>query len=256
VLNDLGHIHFNEPFTGRRNHGIILGPDNQKMSKSRGNVIDPDEQVKKWGADSVRLYLAFMGPYDQNASWQMTGIVGTRRFLERIWKLGMRIVANEKKRINANKIFESQLHKTIKKVTEDIENMHFNTAISSLMILLNEFEKQEEIYTTHYTQYIILLSPFAPHLAEEIWSELGHKQSIFLEKWLKFDPRLVKEDEITLIVQVNGKVRDELKISAEVGERQARDAALEQEKIRKYIPHPSEIRKVVFVPGRLINFVV
>ncbi|MDD3487250.1 MAG: class I tRNA ligase family protein [Candidatus Moranbacteria bacterium] len=252
VLNDLGHVDFDEPFVGRRNHGTILGPDNQKMSKSRGNVIDPDEQVKKWGADSVRMYLAFMGPYDQNASWQMTGIVGVRRFLERVWKLKSKI--SEQRPVNNE--LESLFNKTIKKVTEDIENLHFNTAISSLMILLNELEKQEQIYIIHYTLYIILLSPFAPHVAEEIWSELGHGKSIFLEKWPKYDPKLVQETEATLIIQVNGKVRDEMKIAIEAGEREAKGLALQSEKIQKYIPDEAEIRKIIFVPGRLINFVL
>ncbi len=260
VLYDLNLVHFNEPFTSRRNHGTILGPDNQKMSKSRGNVVDPDGQVKKWGADSVRMYLAFMGPYDQNASWQMTGIAGVRRFLEKVWRLKSKIQnpnvkQNPKSKIQ-NKKLEILLHRTIKKITEDIENLRFNTAISALMILLNEFEKQKEIYLTHYTQYIILLSPFAPHIAEELWSQMGHKKSIFLEKWPKYNPKLIIEEEITIVVQVNGKVRDQIKIAAEAGEREVKNAALESEKIRKYIPNTNAVKKVIFVPMRLINFVI
>jgi leucyl-tRNA synthetase len=256
ALSDLGYIHFNEPFTARRNHGIILGPDNQKMSKSRGNVVDPDAEVKKWGADSVRMYLAFMGPYDQNASWQMTGIVGLRRFLERTWKLSAKRKTQSAKPQRKTKNLENLFHKTIKKVTEDIENLRFNTAISALMILVNKIEQESQISISNYKLLITLLAPFAPHIAEEIWASLGHKTSIFKEKWPKFDPKLVREDEITLIIQVNGKVRDELKVPSEIGEREARDAALASEKIKKYIPITDHIRKIIFVPGRLINFVI
>ena len=260
VLYDLKLVHFNEPFTGRRNHGIILGPDKQKMSKSRGNVIDPDAEVKKWGADSVRMYLAFMGPYDQNATWQMTGIVGLRRFLERVWNLNVKIKisnfkSNPKSKFQISKL-DSLLHKTIKKVTEDIENLRFNTAISAMMILLNEFEKQEKISTTHYSLFTILLAPFAPHIAEELWSGLGHKKSIFLEKWPKYDQRLVAEKETNIVVQVNGKVRDQLTVSAEEKEEDIKKLAFESEKIKKYIPNVDNIRKIIFVPGRLINFVI
>jgi len=253
VLYDLGYIHFSEPFIGRRNHGIILGPDNQKMSKSRGNVVDPDEQVKKWGADSVRMYLAFMGPYDQNASWQMMGIVGIRRFLEKVWCL--KSVISDQGSVNSK--LEILVHKTIKKVTEDIENLRFNTAISALMILLNEFEKQKKLFTVHCSLFIQLLAPFAPHICEEIWREqLGHKQSVFLEKWPKYNPKLIMEEEVNIIVQVNGKVRDQIEVAVETGEREVKNAALELEKIKKYIPNANDIKKVIFVPGRLINFVV
>jgi leucyl-tRNA synthetase len=148
------------------------------------------------------------------------------------------------------------LHKTIKKVTEDIENLHFNTAISSMMILVNEMEKESQISNDNYQTLALLLSPFAPHIAEELWAELGHKRSIFLEKWPKFDPKLVVEKEMVIVVQVNGKVRDQISVSVDAGEREVKETALEQEKIKKYIPNIDNIRKIIFVPGRLINFVV
>ncbi|MDD5490089.1 MAG: leucine--tRNA ligase, partial [Candidatus Moranbacteria bacterium] len=169
VLFDLGLVNFSEPFTGRRNHGIILGPDNQKMSKSRGNVVDPDAEVKKYGADSVRMYLAFMGPYDQNASWQMQGVTGTRRFLEKVYNLSEKLKAKSEKPLLKNNNLENLLHKTIKKVTEDIENFRFNTAISAMMILVNEMEKEENIPIASFKLLITILSPFAPHVAEELW---------------------------------------------------------------------------------------
>ena len=280
VLHDLKLIHFDEPFTGRRNHGIILGPDNQKMSKSRGNVIDPDAEVEKWGADSVRMYLAFMGPYDQNASWQMTGIVGMRRFLEKVWGLAEKTQntktqntkQNTKHKTQNTKI-EALLHKTIKKVTDDVENFRFNTAISQMMIFLNSFYKVYDynpkknirlmarkmegfLRGYDFKKFIILLSPFAPHIAEELWEKLGHKESIFLEKWPKPESKYLKDDEITLIVQVNGRVRDQIEAAADAGERDVKEMALASEKIKKYIPNEDNIRKVIFVPGRLINFVV
>ncbi len=254
VLFDLGLVHFSEPFTGRRNHGIILGPDNQKMSKSRGNVVDPDAQVKKYGADSVRMYLAFMGPYDQNASWQMQGITGLRRFLEKVWKLKSMI--NDQG--SANNRLEILVNKTIKKVTEDLESMRFNTAISALMILVNEMEKEKNILDTQYSILNTLLAPFAPHIAEEIWSNeemLGHKESIFLEKWPEAEQKYLKDEEITLIIQINGKLRDQMKVSAGVKEEEAKKLALESPKVIRYI-EGKNIRKTIFVRDRLINFVV
>jgi leucyl-tRNA synthetase len=229
------------------------------MSKSRGNVVDPDAEVKKYGADSVRMYLAFMGPYDQNASWQMQGVTGLRRFLEKVWKLKSEIrnpksETNPKSKIQNPKL-DSLLHKTIKKVTDDIENLRFNTAISSMMILVNKLEKEKNIPIANYQLLITLLSPFAPHIAEEIWEQLGHEKSIFFEKWPKYDPKLVRDEEITLIIQVNGKVRDQLKLAAEASEEEAKKMALENEKVKKYIGN-QEIQKTVFVPNRLINFVI
>jgi leucyl-tRNA synthetase len=246
-------IDFDEPFAKLRHQGMVLAEDGKKMSKSLGNVINPDEIVREYGADTLRLYEMFMGPLEEMKAWNTKSIVGLKRFLDRVWRLSEKLKSKSEKPQLKNKSLESLVQKTIKKVTEDIENFRFNTAISAMMILLNEFEK--EIYLIHYTLYIILLSPFAPHIAEELWSELGHKNSIFLEKWPEYDKKLIKDEEITLIIQVNGKVRDQLKLAAGASEEEAKKLALESEKVAKYIGD-KEPRKIIFVPNRLINFVV
>ena len=254
-LYDIGVVSTKEPFQRLVHVGLINGEDGRKMSKRWGNVINPDGVIEKFGADSIRLYEMFMGPFTQNIAWSTKGVVGMRRFLEKVWKLGMRMVANDNIQMNANARLESLLHKTIKKVTEDIDNFRFNTAISSLMILLNELEKQKEIYRIHYTLYLILLSPFAPHIAEELWEKLGHKESIFLQKWPEPEQKYLKDEEITLVVQINGKVRDQMNVPAGVKEDEAKKLALAREKVIRYV-EGKDIRKVVFVKDKLINFVI
>lgn len=256
VLNKYKYIDFDEPFRKLRHQGIVLAEDGRKMSKSLGNVVNPDEIVRHYGADTLRLYEMFMGPLEDSKNWNTKSIIGLRRFLERVWRLQFKVQSEKFKAAIQNSKLESLLHKTIKKVTEDIENLRFNTAISATMVLVNEMEKGEKISFSDYKLLVALLSPFAPHIAEELWEKLGHKKSIFLQKWPKYDPKLAREEEITLVIQVNGKVRDEVKISAEAGEREAKEAALGSEKIKKYIPNVDNIKKIVFVPGRLINFVV
>ena len=452
-LYDLKYVNTAEPYKMRRSHGMILAEDGQKMSKSRGNVINPDDIIKEYGADTLRLYEMFMGPYGDAIPWNTTSLIGMNRFLERIWnmrshvetqsiaskpetiliatnnqgklkefkdhlknfniislkdvgksieepeengktfednslikaeyyakKTGYLTIAddsglcvnalggrpgvfssryaegNDKKgcqkllkelenkkdrsayyrsvitiynpknnehdqfsgkcegeilnslkgnksfgyapvfmtkglnRSNAecsseekykynhrkqaidklieyldkktqnfaplqNKNIEPLLHKTIKKVTEDIDNLKFNTAISSLMILANEMEKEKEISLLHYSQFLILLSPFAPHITEELWESLEEKESVHSQNWPKFNPELIKEKEITMVIQVNGKLRDQIKVPTDISEEQAKKIALESEKIKKWI-EGKEIRKVIFVKGKLVNVVV
>ena len=254
ALYGLGYINFSEPFLGRRNHGIILGPDGYKMSKSRGNVVNPDEYVKKLGADAVRMYLSFMGPYDQGGPWNPKGINGVYRFLSRVWNL----IANGKKRIangGRNKEIDKVFHKATKKIGEDIENLRFNTAVSELMKLLNELENSELIKPQKEI-FLKLLAPFAPHLAEELWREvLGNKKSIHLEKWPKYNPELIEEEMIDLVIQINGRTRDAIKAPRDLSEIQARELALTSEKVKKYIAK-EKIKRLVYVSNRLINFVV
>jgi leucyl-tRNA synthetase len=282
VLRDLGYIDFPEPFLKLRHQGMILGEDGQKMSKSRGNVVDPDKQVKKYGSDVARMYLCFMGPYSQGGPWNPRGITGIYRFLEKVWNL---IAKNSKSQFPMTKQFrnsndqnsklEKLLHKTIKKVTEDIENLRFNTAISALMILVNQLTASpkkksktsngagsKQLTVNHLRALLLLLSPFAPHLTEELWqqyivhsSEFNVQRSIHNQSWPKYDPKLVKEEKITLIVQINGKVRDKIEVEADVSEEKAKKLALSQEKIKKWIGD-KEIKKVIFVPGKLVNIVV
>jgi leucyl-tRNA synthetase len=219
ALFDLGFVNEPEPFKVRMNRGLILGPDGQKMSKSKGNVVDPGEWIEKVGADTVRMYLAFIGPYNEGGQypWDLGGIAGMRRFLERVWKFGtrneLRSTSNEEEK-NTKKLavsdsrLETLLHKTIKKVTEDIESYKFNTAISSLMILLNQFESEKlQVGKLEFEVFLRLLAPFAPHITEEIWKNLGNENSIHLEKWPKYDESKIKSENVTIAISINGKTR-------------------------------------------------
>lgn len=248
---DLGLIDFNEPFLIRRNHGIVLGPDSQKMSKSRGNIVDPDELVKKYGADAVRMYLAFMGPYDQGGPWNPGSINGVFRFLNRVWK-----IFNENRIAGDSGDFKITLNQAIKKIGEDVGKQHFNTGVSELMKLLNEIEKQKGLSVDSRKVFVKLLAPFAPHLAEEIWKEiLKNKKSVHLESWPKYDEKFLKEELFDLIVQVNGKVRGVLRVARGTKEERAKDLATSFEKIKPYLAGKT-VKKIIFVPDRLINLVI
>jgi len=251
-LFDLNYVNTSEPYKMRRSHGMILAENGQKMSKSRGNVVNPDEVIKQYGADTLRLYEMFMGPYGDAIPWNTTSLIGMNRFLERVWGMSSKVYKVHK--VESQKI-EQLLHKTIKKVTEDIENLKFNTAISFLMIFLNELEKEKEISSTHYSQFLILLSPFAPHITEELWKTLGNKKSIHLQSWPEYNPKLILDSEINMVIQINGKLRDQIKVPAGISEDEARKLALESEKIQKWIDG-KEIKKIIFVKGKLVNIVV
>ncbi len=271
VLHYLGYLDFDEPFAKMRHQGIILAEDGKKMSKSLGNVVNPDDVVAQYGADALRMFEMFMGPLEDMKQWNTKGIVGISRFFERIWKLKSKLqIPNDKQNPKSKfqnvipsetrnparmREIESLLHKTIKKVSEDIENLRFNTAISALMILANEFGKEKEISLIYYSKFLILLSPFAPHIAEELWNQLGNKKSIFTEKWPQFDPKLVKDETIELVVQVNGKVRAKLSVPAEISEEEAKNLATSDVAIKKWLAG-QEPKKVIFVRGRLINIVI
>lgn len=255
ALFDLKLLDFEEPFTVRKNHGVILGSDGQKMSKSRGNVVDPDELVKKFGADAVRMQLAFMGPYDQGGPWNPRSINGVWRFLNRAWNLADRIKNQELRIKGKDAELEKILHRAIKQIGEDIENFRFNTAVSELMKLLNEIEKYSVIRDSYFVILLKLLAPFAPHLAEELWNQFGNKKSIHLESWPKYDPRLLKEKEITLIVQVNGKTRTTVKALIGIAEGQARDLILNLDLVKRYTSG-KEIKKIIYIKDKLINIVV
>lgn len=250
-LYDIGAVSTKEPFKKLVHVGLVNGEDGRKMSKRWGNVINPDDVVAQFGADTLRLYEMFMGPFTQNISWSMKSVNGMRRFLERVWSLQEKVGKVKDKNLEAERL----LHKTIKKVTEDIESFKFNTAISALMILANEFEKQKNLPKEYYEKFLILLSPFAPHIAEELWERLGNKKSIFLESWPKYNPKLAQGEEVELIIQVNGKVRDRLKAAVNISEGEAKNLAIQSEKIKKIIDS-RQIKKVIFVKGRLVNIVI
>ncbi len=249
ALFDLGLVTESEPYRRRINRGLILGPDGNKMSKSKGNVIDPDEQVKIVGADTVKMYLAFMGPYEgNNYPWDMGGIAGLRRFLERVYGLGEHLVNDEAIEVTR------QLHKTIIKVTNDIAEFKFNTAISAMMIFVNTAEKQG-LTSTSYQHFLRLLAPFAPHLTEEIWSELGHTTSIHLESFPVADTTLAKDTEVEIGVQINGKMRGTIVVTPDATEAVALEAAHTVPNIAEKLTG-NTITKVIYIPGKILNIIL
>ena len=255
VLKDLGYLDFDEPFLKMRHQGIILGQDGQKMSKSRGNVVDPDDLVKNFGSDAVRMYLCFMGPYSQGGPWNPSGINGVFRFLNRVWQLKSKFQITNNKQISnsndQNPKLEKILHQSVKKITEDIENLRFNTAVSQLMILLNEMERAEGLGIKDYETFLKLLAPFAPHLAEELWRQ---KTSIHLSAWPKYDPKKIKEETFELVVQVNGKVRERVKAPVGLKQAEAEELALGLKRVKERVA-AGAVKKIIFVPGRLVNIV-
>jgi leucyl-tRNA synthetase len=252
ALFDQKLIHFSEPFSKLFNQGIIYR-QGAKMSKSKGNVVTPDYIIKKFGADTMRLYELFMGPADQATEWSDKGVVGCYRFLNKVWNLQEKI-KNQKSKIKNNNL-ERLVHKTIKKVTEDIENFRFNTAVSALMVLTKELEKAENISISNYKLLLKLLAPLAPHLSEEIWQKLGGGKSIFFQSWPKYDSKLIKEEIITLVIQINGRVRDKIAVETPLSQKEAERLALEREKVKKWLGD-KKIKKIIFVPGKLINIVI
>lgn len=242
-----------EPYKKRTAHGMILGEGGVKMSKSKGNVINPDEYIEKYGADTIRVYEMFMGPFDQAIAWDDKGVIGVYRFLNRVWDLQIKVKKRDE--IEKDKGVVRLLHQTIKKVTEDIENMRFNTAIAQMMILVNEMEKSEDIPSSVWEKFVLILSPFAPHLAEEMWQRLGHKHSLAFESWPEYDESLIQAEEIELVVQVNGKVRDKFKVPADISEEEAKQKALSSDKVQKWLAG-NEPKKVIYVKGKLVNVVV
>jgi len=251
ALHDLGLVKDSEAYKVRRNRGLILGPDGNKMSKSKGNVINPDEYVERLGADTVRMYLAFMGPYGVtvNYPWDPNGVVGVRRFLERVWKLKAKIDV-EKKVCKTDPL----VHKTIKGVGEDIDEFKFNTAIAKMMILLNALEKEEKIVLGSYKALLKLLSPFAPHIAEELWHELDETESIHLASWPTYNTDFLIEETVTLAVQVNGKVRGEITIAPDIAKEDIEAAALALPRVIAIVAG-GQPKKIIVVPKKVVNIV-
>ncbi len=248
ALFDLKLVKDPEPYTRRMNRSLIMGPDGQKMSKSRGNVIDPDKVVAELGSDTVRMYLAFIGPYNEvaNYPWNPDGVVGVRRFLERVLRASASVGKEEP-------ALENLLHRTIKKVGQDIDALKFNTAISQMMILLNAVEKNRSIGTKQWKAFLRVLAPFAPHLAEELWSELGEKKSIHKGAWPKYEEKYLREESVKIAVQIDGKTRAEVEIDA------GADKVAQEKSAREGVESRlagKKIARVIVVPGRLVNFVL
>jgi leucyl-tRNA synthetase len=249
-LYDIGVVSQSEPFTQLRNQGLIMGPDGQKMSKRFGNVVNPDDIVKLYGADTLRVYEMFMGPFDQAISWSTDNMIGSRRFIERVWRLKNKVV----KKAELKKETESLFHKTIKKVGEDIQEFSHNTAVSSMMILLNALEAEENVDKDTYEKLLLLLAPFTPHIADELWSQLGHKKSIHIEKWPLFDEAKLVNDSFKITIQINGKFRGVLETN-NPEEAFVLKAIMEKPEIQKHL-EGKEIIKQIYVKNRLVNLVV
>jgi leucyl-tRNA synthetase len=258
-LFDIGYVSTKEPFKKLVNQGMILGEDGQKMSKSRGNVVNPDKVVADYGADSMRLYEMFMGPLEAVKPWSMQGVEGVYRFLQRTWRLVVDEETGELSKnlqnVNADEATTRLLHQTIKKVGDDVETFGFNTAISAMMILTNHLAKQPVVPKNAVETLILILSPFAPHIAEELWQKLGHNKTLAYEQWPKFDPELVKENEIELAIQVNGKIKDKIVVSAQADEESIKQKALANEKVVAILAG-KQPKKVIVIKSRLVNIVV
>lgn len=249
-LYDMGYIKNQEPFKKLKNQGMILATDGRKMSKRWGNVINPDDIVSNYGADTLRVYEMFMGPFEQSLPWSTESIIGSRRFIDRVYRLKEKIT-DKKSSINIEKV----LHKTIKKVTLDIESFSFNTSISSMMILVNEMEVAMNISIKDFKMFLQILAPFAPHITEEIWSKLGEKKSIHKSSWPKWDKMKVIDDEVKIIIQVNGKVRGEIVVGVETSEEEVKKIALCNLSILPWVLNV-EVKRIVYVKGRIVNIVV
>jgi leucyl-tRNA synthetase len=258
---------------------MILGAGGVKMSKSLGNVVNPDEIVKIYGADTLRVYEMFVGPFEETAVWNTDSIIGARRFIEKVWRIGQKFssakgssfagslslrarralplgsTACETPRQESPFALERLLHKTIKKVGEDIEAMRFNTAISAMMILATEMEKTEVLDVDGYKKFLQILAPFAPHVAQEIWLSLGEKKDINISEWPPYDEKFIKDDEVKIAVQVNGKVRAEIMINISEEEEEIKRKASSDESVLKFTTG-KEIKKIIYVKNRLVNIVV
>ncbi|MED3764850.1 leucine--tRNA ligase [Ureibacillus sp. FSL K6-8385] len=256
-LYDIGVVPTKEPFQKLFNQGMILGENNEKMSKSRGNVVNPDDIVRSHGADTLRLYEMFMGPLEASVAWSTKGLDGARRFLDRVWRLFVNDDGTLSNKIQESddKTLEKIYHQTVKKVTEDFEHLRFNTAISQLMVFINECYKVEIVPKEYAEGFVKMLYPITPHIGEELWAVLGHKDTITYEPWPTFDESKLVEDEVEVVVQINGKVRTKLKVAKDTTKEELEAIAKADDRVKDYI-EGKNIVKVIVVPGKLVNIVV
>jgi len=258
VLYDAGVVSTKEPFHRLVNQGIILGPDGQKMSKSRGNVVNPDDVIEEYGADSIRLYELFMGPIQAMKPWSTRGVEGVYRFLGRVWRLVIDKKTGEMLPLEAREPTEEEkrvLHTAIKTVTEDLEGLEFNTALSALMVLVNEMMKLNTRCKILLETLVLMLAPFAPHVSEELWEYLGHKETLAYEAWPSYDDSILAVDEEEIAVQVLGKVKTRLMLPVDISEDELKQRVLDDENIKQFIER-TPVRKFIIVPHRLVNLVV
>jgi leucyl-tRNA synthetase len=249
-LYDIGAVTTKEPFEELHTVGLIQASDGRKMSKRWGNVVNPDEMVERFGADAFRLYEMFMGPFDQAVAWNTDGVVGTYRFLERVWKLREKIGDGDTS-VTSEILFQ----KTIKRSGEGITNFRFNICVSDMMILVNALEKESSISKETYIGLLKILAPFAPHLTEEIWHDLGEEESIHLSEWPKYDESKIKDEKVKIVIQINGKLRDEIEIEAGTNEEEIKTIVLAREKVIEKIAG-AEVKKFIYIEGKLANIVI
>ncbi|HZA25218.1 MAG TPA: class I tRNA ligase family protein, partial [Dehalococcoidia bacterium] len=265
ALRDMGLVAFDEPFLRLFNQGVILGADHEKMSKSRGNVVNPDEVVGQVGADAVRCFLMFIGPWDQGGPWSDVGINGVARWLNRVWTM----VERDPSYLDESPTDEQSvrdtvrlLHQTIRKCYNDLERFKFNTAIASLMEFSNHLSKvwaeasvDSGTWRECIKDFLLVLAPIAPHISEELWERTGHQYSIHQQSFPQWDDSLAAEETVTLVVQVNGKVRDRIQVPVDIAEKDAQELALSSPKVQA-LTQGKTINKAIYVPGRLVNVVV
>lgn len=256
-LYDIGVVATKEPFQKLFNQGMILGENHEKMSKSKGNVVNPDDIVKSHGADSLRLYEMFMGPLDSSKPWSTNGLDGSRRFLDRIWRLFVTEEGTLSPKVSdtSSDNMEKAYHQTVKKVTEDYEAMHYNTAISQMMVFINEGYKAEKISKEYVEGFIKLISPIVPHISEELWSILGHEGSVAYESWPTFDESKLVDNEVEIPVQIKGKVRAKLVVSKDATKDELEALALASEQVQQWIDG-NEVKKIIAIPGKMVNIVI
>lgn len=256
VLYDLGLVPTKEPFMKLVNQGMILGSNHEKMSKSKGNVVNPDDIVDQYGADTLRLYEMFMGPLEESVPWDEKGLHGANKWVQRVWRLLMD--DNNHLRDRVSTFNDGKLTKvynqTVKKVTEDYERMHFNTAISQLMVFVNEAYKVDDLPVEYMKGFIKMIAPIMPHMAEELWSQFGESDTITYQPWPTYDPKALVEDEVEMIVQVNGKVRAKIKMAKDTDRDEAQQLALANEHVKKFT-NGKDIKKVIVVPNKIVNIV-
>lgn len=251
-LYDCGVVPVSEPYLKRTSHGMVLGEGGEKMSKSRGNVINPDDVVERYGADVFRMYEMFIGPFDQSAAWDTKGIVGIDRFIKKVWRL---VTETDIKDVEVDEKQLFIIHNTVRLVTEQIDTLDLNTTISQLMIFVNELSKYDTISKSTIEILVKLLSPFAPHISEELWQFLGHSDTIAYQQWPKYEQKYLKKKTIIIPIQINGKVRDKIEVDAESSKEQILSLAKESKNAAKYLKD-KEIVKEIYVPNKIINFVV
>ncbi len=252
-LYDLKKVPTTEPYQRRQSHGVVLAEDGRKMSKSFNNVIRPDEVIEKYGADTLRTYEMFMGPFAQTISWSTKGVQGCFRFFNRVWQM---FSDQQKFAPKADKELLSKLHRLIKKVSDDLETMKFNTAVAAMMEFVNSWNETGKLLSKKEAEiFLRLLAPFAPHITEELWEQLDNKKSIFLQKWPLADEKIAQEQIWQLIIQINGKVRDRMEVKKDITEAEAKELVLAQEKVQKWL-NKKKPKKIIYIPNRLVNLVV